>query len=72
MAHTPSVRFRASDVVASLPGGGGPQAARLGAGRVFLQMRGVYEVGGTVGGRAIAFRANGAAETFVPLPASRP
>lgn len=62
------VRFRVGDVVASLPGGGGePASSRLGAGRAFLQMRGVYSVSGRVGGRTLAFEAPGAAETFVPL-----
>jgi hypothetical protein len=58
-----AVRFRVSDVTASLPGG----EARLGAGRAFLQMRGTYEVNGHVGGRPVRFEANGAAETFVPI-----
>ncbi len=64
-----TVRFRVEDVVASRPPGdaGEPVAMRLGAGRAFLQMRGTYEVRGRVGGRAVAFDAPGAAETFVEL-----
>jgi hypothetical protein len=63
------VRFRVEDVVASRPIGDArePAAARLGAGRAFLQMRGTYEVRGRVGGRALSFEAPGAAETFVAL-----
>jgi hypothetical protein len=37
----------------------------------FLQIRGYYNVNGSVGGRPVAFAADGFAETFVPLP-SRP
>ncbi len=74
LAHADSddsleVRVRITDVAASLPAGD-PRASegpRLGAGRAFLQMRGEYEVRGRVGGRALAFRSRGAAETFVPL-----
>jgi hypothetical protein len=64
------VRFRVLDVVGSRPIGGTPEpaSARLGAGRAFLQMRGVYEVRGRVAGRELRFTAPGAAETFVPLP----
>jgi len=62
-----SVRFDAESAVASRPLGD-PRATagpRLGAGRVFLQMRGTYHVAGRVGGRAIGFASPGAAETFV-------
>ena len=63
------VRFHVRDVFASLPGGVGEASARLGGGRAFLQMRGTYEVRGSVAGRPLAFTAPGAAETFVPLEA---
>jgi hypothetical protein len=63
------VRFRVEDVVASRPIGDalGMVSGQPASGRAFLQMRGTYEVRGTVGGRALSFEAPGAAETFVPL-----
>ena len=63
---TLEVRLTVEDVAASRPAGdprgGGPA---IGGGRVFLQMRGAWEVRGTVGGRRLEFTAPGAAETFV-------
>jgi hypothetical protein len=58
-----SVRFRVEDVASSRTPG-----TSFGAGKVFLQMRGTYEVRGTVAGRAIAFSQRGAAETFAEAP----
>ena len=58
-----SVRFRVEDVASSRTPG-----TSFGAGKVFLQMRGTYEVRGTVAGRAIAFSQRGAAETFAETP----
>jgi hypothetical protein len=67
-----AVRLDVEDVTASLPAGD-PRAdddgARLGGGRVFLQMRGRWTVRGRVAGRTLAFEAPGAAETFVPRAA---
>jgi hypothetical protein len=65
--------FTLTGAAASLPEGvdGGTADPRSGPDRAFLQMRGVYEVTGRVGGRNVAFRAPGAAETFVPLPTAR-
>jgi len=54
-----AVSFTVEDVAASRPPG-----TSFGAGKVFLQMRGTYEVIGTVGGQAVRFRERGAAETF--------
>ncbi|MGH7725142.1 MAG: hypothetical protein ACREOU_06895 [Candidatus Eiseniibacteriota bacterium] len=65
---TLSVRIRVGDVAASVPAGDPRETgAEPGAKRAFLQMRGHYVVSGRVGGRAIAFEAPGASETFVPL-----
>jgi hypothetical protein len=62
-----SIVFKVGDVAATRPAGDSREAesARLGGGRVFLQMRGTYQVRGHVGGRSIRFDAPGAAETFV-------
>jgi len=59
---TLEVRLRVEDVAASRPPGD-PRAP--GGGRVFLQMRGAWQVRGRVGGRRLDFTAPGAAETFV-------
>jgi len=62
-----AVSFEVASAAPSRPLGD-PRAAagpRLGAGRVFLQMRGTYRVSGRVGGRRLQFTSPGAAETFV-------
>ena len=59
---TLEVSLRVEDVAASRPPGD-PRAP--GGGRVFLQMRGAWQVRGRVGGRRLEFTAPGAAETFV-------
>jgi hypothetical protein len=59
---TLEVSLRVEDVAASRPPGD-PRAP--GGGRVFLQMRGAWQVRGRVGGRRLDFTAPGAAETFV-------
>ena len=61
-----AVELKVEDVAASLPAGDPRgEGPALGGGRVFLQMRGTWTVRGRVGGRALAFTAPGAAETFV-------
>ena len=68
---TLDVALAVSDVTASRPAGdpraraGAAAGPALGAGRVFLQMRGAWTVRGRVGGRPLSFTAPGAAETFV-------
>jgi hypothetical protein len=64
---TLAVTMAVEDVAVSEPAGDprGDDGPRLGAGRVFLQMRGRWRVRGRVAGRAVAFDAPGAAETFV-------